>query len=324
VSHEVLYLSRADVEAVGLPMADILTAVEAGFREKGQGRVEMPPKIGIHPGGADFFHAMPGLVPAAKAAGVKWVANILKNAERGLPTISGLLILNAPDTGLPVSVMDCTWITAQRTGAASAIAAKYLGPPDPRRLAILGCGVQGRSHLEAMTTQCPSLRDALAYDRRRDAAERFAAEMADRHRIAVAVCDDPQGAVASADIIVTATEIRKDPAPVIRAEWVRPGAFCMSVDFDAQFTPEAMRGMDLLATDDVPQFEHYRAMGYFRATPPVRTDLGEVVAGRTPGRTGDRQRILSLHLGLAIADMVTAVLVYERARAQGIGIPLPL
>jgi ornithine cyclodeaminase/alanine dehydrogenase-like protein (mu-crystallin family) len=175
-----------------------------------------------------------------------------------------------------------------------------------------------------MTTQCPSLRDALAYDRRRDAAERFAAEMADRHRIAVAVCDDPQGAVASADIIVTATEIRKDPAPVIRAEWVRPGAFCMSVDFDAQFTPEAMRGMDLLATDDVPQLEQYRAMGYFRATPPVRTDLGDVVAGRTPGRTGDRQRILSLHLGLAIADMVTAVLVYERARAQGIGIPLPL
>jgi ornithine cyclodeaminase/alanine dehydrogenase-like protein (mu-crystallin family) len=148
--------------------------------------------------------------------------------------------------------------------------------------------------------------------------------MASRHRIGVTVADDPREAAAAAEIIVTATEIRKDPAPVIRPDWIAPGAFCMAVDFDAQFTPEAMGAMDLLATDDVPQFEHYRGMGYFRATPPVRTDLGDVVAGRTPGRTGDRQRILSLHLGLAIADMVTAVLVCERARAQGLGVRLPL
>lgn len=324
MSGELRYLSRADVEAVGLPMSAVLAAVEGVFREKGEGRVEMPPKIGIHPASPDFLHAMPAFVPAARAAGIKWVGSFPANPERGLPTISGLLILNDPVTGLPLAVMDCTWITAQRTGAASAVAAKYLAQREPEHLAIIGCGVQGRSHLEAMLAQFPGLRQVTIHDRRPGAAARYAGEMGARCARPIAVAPTCDAAVRGADIIVTATEIRKPPEPVIRAEWIRPGAFCMPVDFDAQFTPEAMRAMDLLVTDDLAQFEHYRSLGYFQATPPVTADLGAVVAGRRPGRTGAAQRVMSLHLGLAIEDMVTAVAILERAVQQGIGTRLPL
>jgi len=324
MASELLYLSRADVEKVGLPMADIIAAVEAVFREKGEGRVEMPAKIGIHPAPDDFLHAMPAYVASPQSAGVKWVGNFLKNAAKGLPTISGLLVLNDPETGLPIAVMDCTWITAQRTGAASAVAAKYLARQDAERLAIIGCGVQGRSHLEAMLTQFPGIVRVHVHDRVQANLMRFVQEMSGTHRVKVHAEHDCERAVRGADIIVTATEIRKHPTPVIRPEWIKPGAFCMTVDFDAQFTPEAIGSMDLFHTDDAPQMEFYRTMGYFSATPKAQGDLGEVVTGRKPGRTRPEQRTMAMHLGLAIEDMVMAIRIYEKAVGQGIGTRLPL
>ncbi|MFX1271571.1 MAG: ornithine cyclodeaminase family protein, partial [Promethearchaeota archaeon] len=124
--NRLLYLSQADVIATGLTMSEIVDGLEVAFREKGKGRVEMPPKPGIHPGDGDnFIHAMPAYIPALKSAGMKWVSGFPENEKRGLPYISGLLILNDSETGLPISVMDCIWITAMRTGAATAVSAKY-------------------------------------------------------------------------------------------------------------------------------------------------------------------------------------------------------
>src|SRR5512146_1875711 len=133
MEQRVLYLSQADVAAVDVPMASIIDAVEDAFRERAAGRVEMPPKIGIHPGprSADnFIHAMPASLPGRGSAGIKWVSGYPGNASRGLPYITGLLILNDPETGMPLAVMDCTWITAKRTAAASAVSAKYLARPE--------------------------------------------------------------------------------------------------------------------------------------------------------------------------------------------------
>ena len=321
---EFLYLSRADVEKVGLPMAEIIAAVEGVFREKGEGRVEMPAKIGIHPAPDDFLHAMPAHIASPRTAGIKWVGNFLKNPARGLPTISGLLILNDPETGLPVAVMECTWITAKRTGAASAVAAKYLARGEAEVLAIIGCGVQGRSHTEAMLVQFPRIRRVVAFDSTAANLTRYLHEMQAVHRVSVVPASGTESAVREADIIVTATEIRKHPAPSIRPEWIKPGTFCMPVDFDAQFTPEAIRVMDLFYTDDAAQMEFYRSAGYFQATPKVQGDLGEVVAARKPGRGGSTQRTMAMHLGLAVEDVVTAVRIYDRAVAQGIGSRLPL
>ena len=113
-----LYLSRADVERVGLDLRSIIDLLERAFREKAEGRVEMPPKPGIHPRPDAFLHAMAASIPGMQAAGLKWVAGFPENTARGLPYVSGLLILNDVETGLPLAVMDATWITAYRTGAA--------------------------------------------------------------------------------------------------------------------------------------------------------------------------------------------------------------
>ncbi len=138
-----LYLSRSDVERVGLPMAEIIDALESVFREKGEGRVEMPPKPGIHTRKDAFIHAMPAYIPSLRSAGIKWISGYPENPKNDLPYITGLLILNDPDTGIPLAVMDATWITAQRTGAATAVAAKYLGRRDSSTVGILACCVQG-------------------------------------------------------------------------------------------------------------------------------------------------------------------------------------
>jgi ornithine cyclodeaminase/alanine dehydrogenase len=321
MASELLYLSRADVESVGLPMAEIITAVEEVFREKGEGRIEMPAKIGVHPAPDDFLHAMPAYLTSPRSAGIKWVGNFLKNPPKGLPTISGLVVLNDPETGLPLAVMDCTWITARRTGAASAVAAKYLARADAEALTIIGCGVQGRSHLEAMLTQFPGIRRILAFDRVPANLDRFVREA---RGTPVTPAPDVESALRGADIVVTATEIRKQPSPVIRADWIEPGAFCMPVDFDSLFTPEAIRSMDLFYSDDAPQMEFYRALGYFGTTPKAQGDLGELVTGRKAGRTRPEQRAMAMHLGLAIEDLVTASRIYERAAARGIGTRLPL
>ena len=161
----ILYLSQKEVASFGIPMAEIVIAVEKGFIEMGNGRVEMPPKPGIHPGADEnnFIHAMPAYIPSLASAGVKWVSGYPPNQAKGLPYITGLLILNDPETGIPKAVMDCTWITAMRTGAASAVSAKYLARPESSKIGILACGMQGHTNLEAMNTVFP-LKKVIAYD----------------------------------------------------------------------------------------------------------------------------------------------------------------
>ena len=324
MTQKLLYLSRADVEKADLPMAEIIEAMEAVFREKGEGRTEMPPKIGIHPAPEAYLNAMPARVASAGAVGIKWVSIFAENRKHGLPAISGLVILNDPENGLPLAVMDCIWLTAKRTGAASAVAAKYLARRDAQSLAIIGCGVQGRSHLEAMLVQFPGLRRVLAYDRTPANLARYAAEMQAAFGVEVVAVSDAESAVREGDIIVTAAGTLKRPTPVILAEWVKAGAFCMPVDYDCLFTPQAIHAMDLFYTDDVTQMEFYRSTGYFRTTPRVHGDLGEVVTGKKPGRTRPDQRTMAMHLGIAIEDVAAGRRIYQKAVAEGIGTRLPL
>lgn len=320
---EFLYLSYRDVEQAALPMSAIIDRLEAMFREKGEGRVEMPPKPGIHPRPDAFIHAMPAYIPEMNAAGIKWVSGYPQNQARGLPYINGLLVLNDPDTGVPVAVMDCTWITAMRTGAATAVAAKRLARPESSSAGILACGVQGRSNLEALACVLP-LRAVKAYDVRREVAERFASEMGAKLGLPIDVVDTPRAAVAGLDVVVTSGPILKSPTPAIEAGWLAPGAFASPVDFDSYWTGAAQREIDVLATDDRRQLDYYREAGYFRETPAPHADLGELVTGRRPGRRDARQRTMSINLGIALEDMATAVAVHARASERGLGRMLPL
>jgi len=322
--NQLLYLSQADVAAVGLTMAEIVEALEAAFREKGEGRVEMPPKPGIHPGGGDnFIHAMPAYIPAMKSAGIKWVAGFPENYKRGLPYVTGLLILNDSETGLPISVMDCVWITAKRTGAATAVAAKYLARPESLVAGVLGCGVQGRSNVEALNVLFP-LKRVMAYDVNAGAGRRYADEIGARLGLEVVLVDTPREAVTGCDIVVTAGPILKEPHRTIQAGWLDEGAFASLVDFDSYWQPEAMREAPKFCTDDVPQLRHYQDAGYFQGIPPVYADLGELVTGQKPGRESPEERTMTANLGLAMDDMAVAPLLYKKAVEKGIGTWLPL
>jgi ornithine cyclodeaminase/alanine dehydrogenase-like protein (mu-crystallin family) len=319
----VLYLSREDVEATQLPMSEIIQALEAMFKEKGNGEVEMPPKPGIHPRPDAFIHAMPAYIPSVQAAGIKWVSGYPGNQARGLPYITGLLILNDPDTGVPLAVMDCTWITAQRTGAATAVSARYLARPDSASVGIVACGVQGRSNLEALACLF-TVRRVKAYDLDPDVARRFAREMGERFDLDVEPVTTLPEAVKGLDIVVTSGPILKNPKPAIEAGWLAPGSFASLVDFDSCWQGAALREVDKLVTDDVAQMRYYRQAGYFRDTPEVYADLAEIVAGRKPGRESASERTAAVNLGIALDDMATAIRVYQRAKARGIGRALPL
>jgi ornithine cyclodeaminase/alanine dehydrogenase len=320
---ELLYLSHADVAAAGLGMPEIIAALESVFREKGDERVEMPPKIGIHTMPDAFIHAMPASIPAQKAAGMKWVGGYPDNSQRGLPYITGLLILNDPETGVPVALIDCTWITAQRTGAATAVAAKYLARPESSTVGILGCGVQGRSNLEALQVLFP-LKKVYAYDKRADHAVCYAEEMSRQMGIDVVAVSDPKQAVVASDIVITAGPILRTPHATIQRGWLREGAFASLVDFDSYWHPAALHEADKFCTDDVPQLHHYRGIGYFQDIPAIHADLGELVTGRKPGREKPEERTMACNLGLALDDIAVAPSIYERALEKGIGTWLPL
>jgi ornithine cyclodeaminase/alanine dehydrogenase-like protein (mu-crystallin family) len=322
-SHQLLYLSRADVEAIGVTMREIIDALAVAFREHGEGRVEMPPKPGVHSRPDAFIHAMPAYVPALRAIGMKWVSGYPANQARGLPYITGLLILNDDDTGLPLAVMDCTWITGMRTGAATALAARYLARPEAETVGILGCGVQGRTNLEALHTLFP-LKRVFAYDVAPGVADRFADEAGKRFGLDVIVVQEPREAVEERDIVVTAGPILRTPHATIQPGWFHEGAFASLIDFDSYWSGAALREADKFCTDDIPQLEHYRDIGYFQEIPPIHASLGELVTGAKPGRENARERTMACNLGLALDDMATAPIVYRRALERGVGVWLPL
>jgi ornithine cyclodeaminase/alanine dehydrogenase len=320
---QLLYLSRADVESVALDMRTIIDLLEVAFKEKGAGRVEMPPKPGIHTQPDAFIHAMPAFIPSLQSAGLKWVSGYPDNFKRGLPYISGLLVLNDAETGIPYAVMDCTWITAYRTGAASGLSARYLARPESRVAGILACGVQGRTNLEALAALFP-LERVYAYDILPEVQARFVEEMSAGLELEITGVAEPRDAVVDSDLVVTSGPILKHPAPTIEKNWLQPGAFASAVDFDSYWQPEALAQVDKLSTDDHAQFQYYKSSGYFQGTPDPYADLGQIVAGLKPGRERDDERTMAINLGLALDDMAVAPEIYRRARERGIGTWLEL
>ena len=322
-SKELLYLSRADVEAVALDMPAIIRLLEEAFRMKGEGRVEMPPKPGIHTKPDAFIHAMLAYIPAFRSAGIKWVSGYPENYKQGLPYITGLMVLNDVETGLPFAVMDCTWITAYRTGAATVLSAKHLARPKSETVGILACGVQGRTNLEALTCAFP-VKHVYAFDISPSAQHLYVEEMSAKLGVEIEGVDSPEKAVTGSDLVVTSGPILKYPSPTIKKDWLRPGAFASAVDFDSYWKPEALAQVDKLSTDDHAQFQYYKSTGYFQNTPDPYADLGEIVAGLKPGREREDERTMAMNLGLALDDIAVAPEICRRAREKGIGTWLKL
>jgi ornithine cyclodeaminase/alanine dehydrogenase len=234
-----------------------------------------------------------------------------------------LLIFNDVQTGLPLAVMDCVWITAKRTGAASTISARYLARPDSSVMGVLGCGVQGRSHVEAMKVLFP-IKKVMAYDVSEEARKRYAGEVSTKFEVEVVPVKTPQEAVTGCDIVVTAGPMMKTPHATIQPGWLDEGAFASLVDYDSYWQPAAMRATDIFCTDDTNQFRAAQQAGYFKDIPDLHADLGELATGQKTGRRTPAERTMTANLGLALDDMAVAPLLYRKAVDKGIGTWLPL
>lgn len=325
---ELVYLSRQDVEGLNVTMREVLEVVDEGLQLKGQGKTQMPPKPSVYPRHNCVMHPMPAYVAEMDVAGMKWICGYPPNPAKGLPYISGLMILSDPETGLPITVMDATWITAVRTGASVGIAAKYLARKDTTTAGLLGCGVQARNTLAALAETLPHLSRVQVYDIRRESAESFAADMGALFAsLEIAVCGDPADIAKGAGVIVSSIPILKEPDPEpIDAPMLEEGVLCVGLDYDVAWTQAAIRSCDKFVSDDIGQLLYGKEhSGHLRKIPDsIYGELGEIAAGLKPGRESERERIFSMQMGIGIEDVATAKLLYDRALQAGAGHRLPL
>lgn len=317
---DVLYLSKQDVRRTGLGMAEIIPVVEEAFRQHGLKAVEMPSRVGLYPRPESFIQTLMAHVGSMNAAGAKFVSVYPENLAKDLVTTAAILVLNDPATGLPLAVMDATWITAMRTGAATAVAAKHLARPDAERVAVIGAGAQGRGNLLALVEVLPHLKDIRVHDIRPEAARRYAEEMAAASGRAIRVAATAQEAVEGADVVVTATALFRNLTVLVQREWVQPGALVVPLEVDRAIDPRLLFDADLFVVDDWEQTKAFQVMGCFpQGFPSVAAELGEIVTGRKLGRTRSDQLIVAMNVGLAIEDVTVGRRVYELAVSCGIG-----
>ena len=325
IGKEILYLTQKDVANVNLSMSEIINILEKAFIEKSHDRYEMPSKIGIHTRENAFIHAMPCWLPGNNVAGIKWVSGYPENQEKGLPYIAGLLILNDPETGLPVAIMDCSWITAMRTGAVSGLAAKYVANPESEVLGILGCGVQGRTNLQAILATFKNIKRVYAFDLYPDVTKNFVTEQSEKYDLEIIGVNTHKKAVIESDILITAGPIVLTPDGIIEKQWLKNGVTIMPVDFDCMFKPHALeKTMDKYFTDDTNQYKKFKSMGYFPNGPSGPSELADVITDKIPGRMDKNEKIVSMNIGMALDDMPTANQIYNKAIEKGIGKILPL
>jgi len=310
-----LYLSRADVEAL-LDVDALLDALAGAFVAFSSGTASVPPRGAASVPGAGLLGAMVGFVPDAGLA-AKLVSVFPGNDRLGIPSHQALIALFDDATGTPLAVMDGTYITAIRTAAAAAVAARALAREDARVLAILGAGVQGGTHLTAFTRVRDFAEIRVAS---RDQAK--AAALAARHPRA-RVAASFEEAVRGAGVVACCTDARE---PILRRAWLQPGVHVSSVG--GTFGPEL--DPDTLAAARV--FVEWR--GAVTNAPPAGarelqgfdvgrvTEVGEVLAGTRPGRRSADEVTVYKATGHAMEDVAAARLVYDRARATGTGIEL--
>jgi ornithine cyclodeaminase len=319
-----LLLTERDVKAV-LPMPDLIAAMEQALAAYSTGRAVQPVRTVIDV--ADQ-HGLLAVMPAAlaepAALGAKLVTVYHRNHERGLPSHLASIVLLDPATGEIIALMDGRYVTEARTGAVSAVSVRYLARPDARTLAIIGAGVQARSHLEAIR-HVRDLSEVRVWSPNALSREAFAFEMAPATGLAVRAMPTAAAAVQGADLIVLATASR---TPVIEADDVAPGAHIAAVGAcrpAEREMPTALVARARVYVDSragalkeagdllLPMAEG--AIGESH----IAGELGELVAGRVPGRRDITDVTIFKSLGMATEDVVAARLVRERAIAAGLG-----
>jgi len=310
---EFIYLSQEEILDLDIPMSKIIELVEQGLYEHGHKRVENPPKPGIHSKSDAFIHAMPAYYRELGIGGLKWVSGYPTNRKLGLPQIAGLMLVNDMETGMPLAVMDCRWITAVRTAAVSAITAKYCAKQDTKSLGVVGCGVQGRMNIVALKEVIPELHDVGVFDINPDAMKRYKEDFEKELDVSIKPAESVKEAVDGKDMILTATQ--RLPEPLVKNKWFKPGCLGFGLEASRAWYGDAILGCDKFITDSWDQTVYFYEHGAFPdGLPTLYAELGEVVAGVKPGRESDEERILAINIGLALEDVIVADYIYNNAK----------
>jgi ornithine cyclodeaminase/alanine dehydrogenase-like protein (mu-crystallin family) len=319
------YLAASDVLAA-MPDLDERLALAERTLVALVADADLPPKIGVHPRPTgSFAHAMPAYLRGRDASGaddllgMKWVAGFGGNAELGLPAINAVVVLNDADTGLPKAILDGGPITALRTAAVSGVAIAHFAPVingRAPRAALVGAGVQGRSHLAVLGRVVPDVR-LTVYDRHPERAAALAAEAAATDGIGSASsAHDARSAVRDADVVVTAASFGP-VRQVMTSDWLADDALVVPVDYATYCAADVARGAALFLVDDRGQFLMNRDAGAFDDYPDPTASLGEALLAGTARPA--RGRVVATHLGVGLADVVFGAAIVRRAEAMGLG-----
>jgi len=307
-----LLLDRNAVKNL-MSMADVVKVVEEAFRLCGEGKGRMPAKVYLSVEQGDF-RAMPAALPGC--AGVKWVNVHPENRSRGLPSVMAVLIYNDPETGYPLAIMDATEITAYRTGAAAAIASKYLARRDSHTIGVIGAGFQAHTQILAHAELFNPM-SISAFDVSQAALD---ALMRSFPQFQIKACSI-QEALAS-DIVCTLTPSRN---PIVKKEWISPGTHINAVGADAPGKQEldpAILKAAIVVVDDMKQASGSGEINVpiqkgIYSTGEIYGTLAEVVVGKKKGRANDRDITVFDSTGIAVEDMAVAKLLFEKAVQRG-------
>ena len=319
---DVLWLNQSDVKDV-LDMASAMDVVEKAFEQHGLKKVQMPPKLYLyfekHNGD---LRTMPAFLEEQDISGVKIVNVHPDNRNMGLPTVMALFVLNSTSTGEPLCVMDATYLTDVRTGAAGGIAAKHLARPDSSVVGMAGVGNQARTQLMAIS-HVFDIEQVRITSRNPANCKAFEKDMSQFLDCEFFMAPDIEG-VCDCDILVTTTPVRN---PIIRPEWVKEGTHINAIGADAMGKQELDSSLLLKAkvvVDDILQASHSGEVNVPISTGvfsegDIYCELGEVIAGVKSGRADDSEITVFDSTGLAIQDLATGNLIYEKAVKKGLG-----
>lgn len=320
------YLNGPDIQRLALTHDEILDAVEGGLRAQGLGQTVIEPRVHLMPDPTvrGHFNVLRGCVAPLGLAGVKIVGDYVDNYMAGLPSEMGLLNLFDPCTGTPRAVLDATAMTAMRTGAVTAIGAKYLARRGSR---VLGhVGARGSAYWNVrLTDHLVGFGEIRVHSRRPESREAFAARLRADLGKPVTVADSWEACVRDADVVVEASR-PPAPEPLLRTEWVRPGALVVPYGTMSAVELSLTDVMDKMVVDDWGQCRT-GILGALRAhvetgrlsERTLHAEMGQIVAGLRPGRKRDEETILFWHRGLSLSDIALGAAMLDKAARLGIG-----
>jgi len=321
------YLSGGDVARCMPSVERQLELAEQSVLALARREGQNPPKVALHldAGGETFLHAMPAYHEPSGALGMKWVSGYPDNRTHGLPFILGLIILNDPETGRPTCVMDCREITGRRTAAISGVAIARLAPREVSTVAIIGTGVQARTHLAVLTHLLPPV-DLVVCDAFPEAAEAYADfARASAGVRSVRVADSVLETIESADIVITAGTVHSHFQDSIRPELMKDDVLVVAVDWTTLVKGPTVQAADLFVVDDVEQYHYHKGFGIeFVGCPDEAATLGDLVANGVTRETRPAGLAIAMPLGVGMADILYAREILATAMEQGVGVDLEL